>query len=246
MLALGCAGICSADDGWVPLQGSESSLNEHPTIQMKSEVVVATIHQKYADVDCRFRFVNHGGATDVRMGFPDQSSQGEISASIYEKFKSYVDGKIAKTKFEVIDNNAWQTKTVHFAKGETKIVRNTYRVDHTELSLGPIGKFIQGFDYVLRTGATWQGKIEQCEVRVTFDKGVGPQKLTSKSLMDGAECGAFAQSLEFWKSHPNGIVWSGPCKPKISGRTLTYLTTNLEPTEKSDIGFLFGPLVTRK
>ena len=148
-----------------------------------------------ATVDCRFTFKNAGAARSVLMGFPAYGLTWEKNLSAYDvnaaklqNFRAYVDGSAVKVKevkalappgtasvIEYWDANyyySWYTFTVPFAAGETREVRNTYRVTLVEGNSG------YSAGYILRTGRLWQGPIGHA--RITFDMGhIQPYEISS-------------------------------------------------------------------
>ena len=148
-----------------------------------------------ATVDCRFTFKNSGAARSVLMGFPAYGLSSEKNLSAHDldavklqEFRAYVDGSDVEVKEvkalapkgtasvnEYWDANfyySWYTFTVPFATGETREVRNTYRVTLIE---GNAGYFA---GYILRTGRYWQGPIGHA--RITFDMGqIQPYEISS-------------------------------------------------------------------
>lgn len=175
IMALVIAGASTADDGFVVNFGGTVRLMkpEHTSIRMGEEQVDIVIHGLTADVTCKFVFKNEGPATDVQMGFPDRSANTsvedeEANPMCIQKFKSWVDGKpmaVSHTKphnlgsytFEDYDHNydSWYVKSVHFNAGQTRVVEDKYTC---LAGVDQIRTFAL-FYYVLKTGASWKGKI---------------------------------------------------------------------------------------
>ena len=44
----------------------------------------------------------------------------------------------------------------------------------------------------------------------------------------------------------NTVVWTGPAKPSVSGRTLRFVRNNFKPSEKDDIDLFFGYRVSNQ
>ena len=195
-LALGSAHAVLADscsmgrtpDGVYPVNDA--------SITMADEDVQVTIGEdgSTAAVDCHFTFKNAGEARDVLMGFPaigpgyeDKESAPEAfkkqyDALIAQDFKSYADGSpVAVQETRGINTigypsgqvlyYSWYTFNVPFSAGETREVRNTYRM---QLSLGSAGFFA---GYVLQTGKYWKGPIGHA--KITFKMGeIQPYQLS--------------------------------------------------------------------
>ena len=64
-------GPAYANDASLSTSGTPKLMSGHPSISMESEVVRMLIGKEKVSVNCEFVFVNHGPATTVRMGFPD-------------------------------------------------------------------------------------------------------------------------------------------------------------------------------
>jgi len=145
---------------------------EHPTVRMVSEKVHAKIGWKGAKVRCEFVFKNDGPATVVSMGFPEKSwgDVGPIVRSGMGGFKSWVDGEPFATKFvpsrKSLDGGpreykAWHVKDVPFGAHQTRTVVNEYDSGLGMDSMG--GRF---FNYILRSGKSWKGKIREALIEV--------------------------------------------------------------------------------
>ncbi|OPX90112.1 MAG: hypothetical protein A4E53_01327 [Pelotomaculum sp. PtaB.Bin104] len=134
-----------------------------------------------AEVTCDFTFYNDGAAKDVLMGFPASqkvSVESEVQSGAMElrDFKAFIDGQSTAVKTENgsvpahialppgTEYDRWYTFTVPFQAGETRQVRNTYRVKNLFYSNGEV---VAG--YILRTGAFWKDPVGHA--RVTFDLG---------------------------------------------------------------------------
>lgn len=239
-----------ANDGGIAYGGTPGLLKAHPSVAMKSEVVRIVVGKSKVKVDCRFVFQNHGAACQVRMGFPDESygdARGaeqdinEKPRSSFNSFKSSVDGvpvATALVKGKNADGSSmkWQAKNVRFGKHQRRIVRDVYEV---ELG-GQIAR--QGFystaAYTLHTGASWRGNIERSEIIVSFDDTVKgqlvPLALSSLGKADG--------DTNFkWADYERGtVLYKGPSRPTVSGKTLRFVRTNWQPAAKDDIFLIFN------
>lgn len=247
-----------ADDGGIAYGGSPGMLASHPSISMAAEKVVMVIGQREVHTVCDFAFTNHGKACKVRMGFPDfgyqydpESHWGDVEPldpSTFTSFVSYVNGKLVKTRLiraKEMDKY-WHAKTVSFAAGQTLHVRDVYVQDigGGDASIG--GKSGNVFEamYVLHTGSSWHGIIGRCEVVVQF-KNKRVTRTPRLAQLKGV--GAVIKELpgrrnptEVIAVPSNMIVWTGPCKPIVSGRTLRFVRNNFKPSEKDDINLFFG------
>ncbi|HPU41049.1 MAG TPA: hypothetical protein PKY26_01385 [Acetivibrio clariflavus] len=151
---------------------------EEKDIVMVSEDIYYEVEKGF--VECNFVFKNTGKAKDVLMGFPakmESDSDNAIEERLYFKdFKTYLDDteipvntEKGKKPVDLKDStypyySEWYTFNVHFAAGETKNIRNTYKVESTLYSNGDI---LSG--YILKTGAFWKDTIGHA--KVTFDLG---------------------------------------------------------------------------
>jgi hypothetical protein len=160
-----------ADDGAVLGRGGAiAPMKEHPSIRMVSERVVVDLTVEEPDVvDCLFRFRNEGPATTVRMGFPESSDGTSVDPRHphgFIRFESWVDGAPVPTRVEGLKGSGnswerWRTKSVHFAAGQTRLVRVRYSSYGGRVSDGS-----RSFSYRLDTGASWKGSIGRAEVVV--------------------------------------------------------------------------------
>jgi len=249
--------LASADDGALTFGGNPSLLKGHPTIRMESEKIVVTVGEKWADVDCRFVFKNHGPACKVRMGFPDYGEGADDTAynekvqaarskrkqappfNGFESFKSWVDGKPAKISLLKMDPEtakSWHAKDVSFGANQTRIVHDVYRayVGGGATNTGHLSET----SYVLHTGASWKDTIGDVDVTVVFNRKAMGSKLAIKPVPDPNGSGAFG--YDGWNKEPKGMVmWSGFTKPTIQGSTLRFHGKDLKPTKASDIYVAF-------
>ncbi|HWA83888.1 MAG TPA: hypothetical protein VG820_10660 [Fimbriimonadaceae bacterium] len=247
-------GFAKADDGWIGYSGAPKLMGSHPSVRMVSEVVRATIHREKADVVCDFVFRNDGPACTVRMGFPDYNDNrlpGDENRSIYNSFKSTVDGKEVENELEPKKapelqsypkgwNSAFEVKSVRFAKGQTRRIREVYRVPLGTLAIhGEIeGKGVPAeriFTYVFSTGSTWHGPIGRAEMTITFaaDAPIGKGRVV---LLGGP----LGDKLWDWRTkHPRAI--GGEARNlRLAGRTLHLLKKNWKPTDRDDLRLAVG------
>ena len=207
---------CHANDGSVEGVGGSVALlrSEHGSIRMISEKVEAKLtRDNGAKVRCTFIFKNEGKATTVMMGFPERA-EGEEPKQTIKAFKSWVNGKRVKTRLIqgkagwVGEYKGWHVKDVPFKAGETLTIVDTYT--------GGIGGNIDGwkwFEYILKTGASWKGRISRADISVDVSALLRARKITSIS--------------------PKGYT--------RSGGVVKWALRNIEP--KKDINILMVPTV---
>lgn len=240
-LLLAFVPLCaSADDGYVVYGGAPKLMRSHPQIRMVSERVVMTVGRDRTTVDCRFVFRNEGRAANVSMGFPDYVGDGEESSDpVLEEFQSWVDGKRASTSFVASANHQnWHRKAVHFAAGQTRVVRDTYEFAFSKGATSSDG-YLNERVYVMHTGASWKGKIGRAELIVRFQKGVirAPLRLYPSRFVAQGE----PYTYQWWRTMPGGAVaWSGFAQPRAHGREIRFVRSNFEPGEADDIHVYYG------
>ncbi|HZH97639.1 MAG TPA: hypothetical protein VEX38_01595 [Fimbriimonadaceae bacterium] len=136
---------------------------------MLAESINIRLKDRKAAVEVLFTFKNHGKATRVTMGFPEEGSAGGNRSM--KGFRSWIDGVPAKVKRRRLtptrgEEASWKAvylKEVPFRRGQTRRVRVTYT--------GIYGGDVTGramLEYVLRTGKTWKGPIGQCRITVDW------------------------------------------------------------------------------
>ena len=207
---------CYANDGSVEGVGGSVALlrSEHSSIRMVSEKVEAKLtRDNGAKVRCTFVFKNEGKATTVMMGFPERAQREEPKQTIKD-FKSWVNGKSVKTRLIqgkagwVGEYKGWHVKDVRFKEGEVLTIVDTYT--------GGIGNNTGGdkwFEYILKTGASWKGRISKADISVDVSALLGARKITSIS--------------------PKGYT--------RSGGVVKWALRNIEP--KKDISIIIVPTV---
>lgn len=176
--AVARASAAMADDGAVvAVGGSVSPMAAHPSISLQSEFVHIDFRQSPAEVDCVFFLKNNGPATTVTIGFPNESSGADVSEPVpFKHFASYVDGDTAGVTLLPDAGNAhsedkvlWYVKTVPFAAGQTRCIRNVYSGTEGGTSIGD-----SAFEYILWSGSTWAGAIGTADIVVTWDPKICP------------------------------------------------------------------------
>lgn len=161
------------NDGWMHSSGNEKPFSkQHGSIQMVREHLHIDLRKVDAIVRVEFTFTNHGEATTVEMGFPEQTYKG----GDLEKLTSSVDGRPVKVTRRLISKDeddeyffeyAW-VKTVRFEKGQTRRIVNTY-----VQGLGGDTSGHRFFSYTFSTGASWFKNIEEIRVTYSFDPKSG-------------------------------------------------------------------------
>lgn len=235
-----------ANDGWVGYTGAPRIEGKHPTIRMVDEVIHIRIGKTEMTADCRFTFKNEGNATSARIGFPDHNSNAEAfdkAKSVYKSFVSYVDGKRVPTRFVTTSNPYnWQVKTVRFEKGQTRKVRNVYRV---QLGLYTLSGSLSGrppmrhtADYIVSTGRTWKGNISSTRVIFEFEK-TSTARAPITLAKDNHNDKRYGES-SFWAKNRGLVLWSGFAKPRVEGRKVIFERKNWEPKDDDDVSINFG------
>ncbi|MBC7264606.1 MAG: hypothetical protein H5T64_09685 [Chloroflexi bacterium] len=195
--------------GVVPLDSNQ--------VTMTAEQVEAEIRDDQAWVTCVFTFTNAGPPIEVLMGFPQARSIREGEAPELMEFRAFVDDEEVPVTFlpnaqpqGEWDYEGWHTFKVPFAASQTRTMRNTYHGRLTWYSNGD-----RAFEYILRTGSTWQGPIGQADIVVRWerDRYVVPETLSAR---------------------PSGYLQGQ--------RELRWHFTNLEPTLEDDIRISFRPV----
>ena len=160
-----------ANDGWWSNSSTPYAFEqEHTQIQLIREHLHLDLQNGKTTVTVTFLFTNHGPATTVTMAFPE--TQKSLGSSL-TNFRSWVDGEEVDVTYRVLqearpgehedrDYKAVWLKQVSFREGQAKVVKVRYIQRNSYSTFGT-----QTFQYIFKTGATWQGNIE--EIRVTYD-----------------------------------------------------------------------------
>lgn len=244
-------GVAQANDTELAYGGSPRMLKGHSTVSMRSEVVRMWIGKSSVKVDCRFVFKNTGPACTVRMGFPDEGGEflnenGKLS-SVFTSFRSYVDGQPLTTELVkgADGNTIWHAKMVSFRRGATRIVRDVYTAPlGGSVALEPVTMA----EYILHTGSSWRGPIGRSTIIVAFSPGAITTPLHPVWVRDvgldetGDDYTRAAQIMRRELKRPGTILYQGPSRPLVRGRTLRWRRTNWRPTEKDDIELQFKRL----
>lgn len=231
-------------------------LHGNTTVRMQKEKIYISVGTKSMTVTCDFWFKNEGEATTIRMGFPDEGwggynpyGDGEPEKplrahSTFEWFKCWVDGKTTSTEQVPVNENGYRifhTKTVQFAKGESKHVRDQYKVMMGGGACFPDNGYISQVAYTIISGASWKGTIGSGEFIIHFDKsylthGLKPQAFKPKNENDSP----FRRP---WKKLPKStLYYTGLSNPTWNGKELKFTATNYEPKEDLFLYFNYTPI----
>lgn len=143
--------------------GTARLMTPHPSIRMVREEVYVKLYPDRAEVDCTFVFKNEGKATTVQIGFPETKQGGTDmkpqESPMLDNFRAYLDGRpttyrILKAQKDDYDFAYWYVRKVRFEAGQQRTTRVTFSA---MLGANSIGEDL--FEYVLHTGASWQGTI---------------------------------------------------------------------------------------
>jgi hypothetical protein len=250
-----------ANDGGIALGGSPRLLLGHPTVRMSSEVIRLNVYERTVAADCRFTFTNSGPACTVRMGFPDQGIDAldpdeESDArdvmrtpphTTFKSFQSWVDGRhVASTLIRAnVEGEYWHAKMVRFPAHGTVHVRDVYTqaIGGGTTSFGDRSCVAAQVGYILHTGASWHGSIGRTEVVVAFRDPSLPRSLTAVRRASISRSHA-ARGGHARLPASSAIVWRGPCKPIVSGRTLRFVRERWRPATSDDIEltYAYAPL----
>lgn len=159
-----------ADDAAWTVVGGAGSFAKNTQIRMASEVVRIELHPGRSHFHADFVFRNEGPRTSVQMAFPEEV-HGLGKGGAISRFHSLVDGqavrttrhKLSKTKSKYnAEYVAVWLKRVRFGRGQTRRVSVDYWAKN-----GDIGDYVMN-TYVLKTGATWKGKIGAAKIIVDW------------------------------------------------------------------------------
>ena len=176
------------DANWVSFGGAGAFV-PHKTIRMLGEDINITIYDDKIHVRVWFSFRNDGPKTTVKMAFPFEDSVFS-QEEIVKRFSSKIDGQAVKVVKEQISTFTTvgesflkygtdlsqpfaYVKEVAFEPGQRRIVLIDYVTAHGTVWDG------NSDEYVLRTGATWAGKIGMCTITVDWSNTT---KLSDPSL----------------------------------------------------------------
>lgn len=160
-------------------------------VVMEEEIIDILVKDGKTYVKCQFFFHNTGERTKLFVGFPTQAPGWFESQADFEDyykdngsyfynytklnwFRTFVRGKRVPVKVKrglVPEGNnkdelyfpQWYTWNITFGKNERVKVVNKYWMWNSFWGDS------EGFDYILRSGATWKNKVGKITVRVKFD-----------------------------------------------------------------------------
>ncbi|MGV3614350.1 MAG: hypothetical protein ACO1SV_03350 [Fimbriimonas sp.] len=230
--------LAAANDGWVGSGGTPKLMKGHLTVRMLREKVRIHVRRDRVTVDAEFWFRNGGADTTLRVGFPDESTD-PTGEPVLKKFRSWVDGRLVKTRFEAGERaDGWHVKSVTFPKGRTVHVRDRYEVPIGNGRLGPKNRFVDYVSYTVHTGSSWKGTIGETDIQVWIDPSLPYprrvlsddlyQKFTNREVTDKG-------AADFVRRHRNTVFTRGVAKPWQVGRILVFRRRDWRPTEEDDL-----------
>jgi len=157
-----------ANDGWWAATGEMGGFGKNDQIQMVEERIDIRLGTESAQVTVDFVFKNHGPAVIVTMGFPEEHA-GPMDRGM-RSFTSTVDGVPQDVRKKILDQDDerrhWSVvwlKDVDFEVGQSRKVRVAYEAQYHGNTGGELG-----LTYIMRTGSTWRGPLESCEISVDW------------------------------------------------------------------------------
>jgi hypothetical protein len=164
------AGSACADDAAWTYVGGAGNFSHNSQIRMASERVDIRLLDKRSHFRATFVFRNEGPATTVTMAFPEEKHGDKKPRGAIHDFFSSVDGigvkvtrkRLPPAEYATNDYSAVWLKKVRFGAHQTRHVLVDYWADN-----GDIGDVVSN-KYVLKTGATWKGKIGDCVIHVDW------------------------------------------------------------------------------
>lgn len=153
-------------------------------VKMKNEQIYITICTGKCKYRVEYTFVNTGDEQTVLMGFPNSKMikgrqaetvfgindflayEGNSKLEVFRKDEENQDDEIVKKLYECFE--------VHFNKGETKHITNTYSQEY-------VNPYRDDFEvtYILTTGASWKGTIDT--ISVFIDSEIPKNQLVQRT-----------------------------------------------------------------
>ena len=157
--------------------GNAMLLTPHGWIRLVEETIVIRLEAGAAEVEVRYLFHCDGPADEVVMGFPNRFMPTSIRPlEDFRVFEGERELEVVRAPLpyreDMPNEPGWETEwlecfRVSFAAGEEKEIINRYSQ--------PYGtgyrSSVQGFTYILHTGALWAGTIERLHVIVENPSG---------------------------------------------------------------------------
>jgi hypothetical protein len=164
--------VLADDSGVYAVGGAIRAMEQVPGITLEAEFVRGYAFPKEDSiyVECVFYLHNEGAARNILIGFPEESWGDVGKGRPFTFFKSYVNGQeVSVSRSSQPDSTLaahtyrhWWTKTVAFAAGENKVIRNVYASTPGGTSDGS-----NWLCYTLWTGASWDHPIGSADVVLT-------------------------------------------------------------------------------
>lgn len=205
--------------------------SDYQKIQMIEEQVNIQLYPGFAVVKGQYQLLNHSTDTvDIRIGYPINSSFENFihgSNGFDIRFDDLYALKSTINKVPVLikespieedyDTKNWYTWNAKFAPQSTTLCEVWFIVNtnNTFVRRGYGGEEVNGFVYLLETGATWKPPIGKGEIRIHFDPAINMKKMRGL--------------------RPNDIFrWNE------DERILKYNFTNLKPKSSDNLFINYG------
>jgi hypothetical protein len=197
------------------------SKGQESKVRLEKEALVFKCGKKTTEVDAKFWFKNtdpHSAVTQL-SGFPDEALgtedplEGNVSG-VLEKLKAFVDGKPvsplvrysyvewSKDNYWVPSDKekgqkvAWYTLPLVFPADGERMVEYRYRTKNGFFEYNPP----YYFQYILYTGATWNGTIGELTADVQLKDGLTVKDLFWSPFSEGIkEQDTMLPDKEYWK-----------------------------------------------
>jgi len=173
-----------ANDTVIKGQGENIQPAKSADVQMVSELIYITYGKGLGfEVNVIATFKNHGPSVDLSVGFPfevfypgiEDDSLNEISKEYDPNFTVRADGIELETNEHLTSKliagyNVIYLFNLHFNENEIKIIEHKYTVGGSYGSNG-----VWNFNYIMKTGSNWKGKIESISIVLEIPKNDVPK-----------------------------------------------------------------------
>jgi hypothetical protein len=159
-------------------------------------------------------------------------------------YSRFVDGK--KVATETVEGSdadlkemacIWHASNVDFAPGGTRIIREKYSLTPGLVEVSE-NRTMKTAIYLLHTGSSWRGNIDEADIYVTFDPGVVATPMQVDVDTDFEKDTNSDNTIQKFRRN---TVFSNHTAT-VAGRTLHYHFENFRPTVKDDIAVMYGPM----
>lgn len=166
-----CAAVAFANDTFFFMAGGNliPATEKDIDIEMRDEIIILNLEDKYCEVTVEFKFYNSGKDIDLNVGFPFFEKGIGGRGKIYD-FRCWTNDVETDYSDKAIEHE-WQAsekldnayvRTIHFPARQFTCTKVNYKTTY-----GESAPYYSTANYLYGTGSSWKGSIGKITLRIT-------------------------------------------------------------------------------